>query len=306
MMKREDIQIRDPFIFRDDRSKTYYLYGTTDPNCWDGICTGFDGYRSKDLKTFEGPFPVFRAPAGFWADRNFWAPEVHFYNGKYYMLASFKASGFCRATQALVSDTLDGPFFPAGESALTPSEWECLDGTLYVDKQETPWLIFSHEWIQCHVGEVCAMQLESDMSCAKAETLQILFRATDAPWVTCHTFAINNENNGKSGFVTDGPFLFHDNNGELLMLWSSFGQEGYAIGLARSKSGEITGPWEQEEQPLFKKDGGHAMIFKTFEGNRLLTMHMPNIVSAERPQFFELIETNGRFGLKEWNPNESN
>ena len=51
------------------------------------------------------------------------------------------------------------------------------------------------------------------------------------------------------------------------MLWSSFllGKDGngqYAIGVARSQSGTILGPWLQDPQPLNPNDnGGHAMIF---------------------------------------------
>ena len=75
-MKKEDIHIRDPFILTDTGSKTYYLYGTTDLNCWDGVCTGFDVYSSNDLEEYEGPFPAFRSPPDFWADQNYWAPEV--------------------------------------------------------------------------------------------------------------------------------------------------------------------------------------------------------------------------------------
>ena len=30
MLKREEIRIRDPFIFTDTENKCYYMYGTTD------------------------------------------------------------------------------------------------------------------------------------------------------------------------------------------------------------------------------------------------------------------------------------
>lgn len=299
-MKKEYIQIRDPFILKDHTSKTYYLYGTTDPNCWSGPCTGFDVYRSKDLEEFEGPYPAFRSSPDFWANRNFWAPEVHPYQGKYYMFASFKADGVCRGTQVLISDSPEGPFYPHSDGVLTPNNWECLDGTLYVDAQNTPWLIFCHEWVQCGNGEICALRLSEDLKKVADRTPHVLFHAADAPWVTRYTFESSDENNGKSGFVTDGPFLFHADEGTLTMLWSSFGADGYAIGLARSATGNVTGPWQHEAEPLFQKDGGHAMIFSTFEGRKLLTLHRPNITPMERPHFFELDEKMGKFSLKEW------
>ena len=57
--------------------------------------------------------------------------------------------------------------------------------------------------------------------------------------------------NAKSAiYVTDGPEFFRTKTGRLLMLWSSyeknsFGRDGYVETVARSKSGELKGPWEQ-------------------------------------------------------------
>ena len=297
-MKKEDIHIRDPFILTDTGSKTYYLYGTTDLNCWDGVCTGFDVYSSNDLEEYEGPFPAFRSPPDFWADQNYWAPEVHPYQGKYYMFASFKAEGVCRGTQVLIADSPKGPFHPHSDGPLTPRNWECLDGTLFVDDQNNPWLVFCHEWLQCEIGEICAIPLAKDLKSALNKTPYVLFRATDAPWVTRYTFSSTNEHNGKSGFVTDGPFLFRTDSNKLLMLWSSFGTEGYAIGLARSMTGSILGPWQHDLEPLFKNYGGHAMVFSSFDDKKILTMHRPNISPEERPHFFELEEKDEKFSLK--------
>ena len=76
-----EIQIRDPYVVLLDRK--YYLYGTTGNNCW-GKGYGFDAYTSDDLTHFDGPFPIFRPrPRLFRADKNFWAPEMHFYRGGY-------------------------------------------------------------------------------------------------------------------------------------------------------------------------------------------------------------------------------
>ena len=49
------------------------------------------------------------------------------------MFASFKAAGVCRGTQILVADHPKGPFVPHSDGPVTPRDWECLDGTLYVD-----------------------------------------------------------------------------------------------------------------------------------------------------------------------------
>lgn len=39
---------------------------------------------------------------------------------------------FCRGTQILRADKPEGPFVPLSDGPVTPADWECLDGTLYV------------------------------------------------------------------------------------------------------------------------------------------------------------------------------
>ena len=284
MLTKNDIRIRDPFILSDRDSNTYYMYGTTDENVWNGPATGFDAYKSSDLKNWEGPYQVFRPDAEFWADQHFWAPEVFYHNDQYYMFASFKAEGKCRGTQILTSHNPLGPFQPLTEEPVTPRDWECLDGTLFIDNHKNPWLIFCHEWLQVHDGEICAVRLASDFKTAIGDPI-VLIKASDAKW----TIPVR----GETDYVTDGPFLHRTQNGGLLMLWSSRSARGYAVGIARSLTGTIDGPWFHEEQPLMDEDGGHGMLFKTFKNELMLTIHAPNQTPDERPVFLLVEEQNG-------------
>jgi hypothetical protein len=79
-------------------------------------------------------------------------------------------------------------------------------------------------------------------------------------------------------------------NSELLMLWSSFSEGGYTIGIARSASGGLPGPWKQDAEPLYSSDGGHCMTFRDFDGNPWLSLHRPNDTPNERPIFLPLAE----------------
>jgi hypothetical protein len=74
------------------------------------------------------------------------------------------------------------------------------------------------------------------------------------------------------------------------MLWSSFGDGGYAQAIARSASGKITGPWIHDKEPLYSRDGGHGMIFRAFDGKLYLTLHSPNEKLNEHPVFIALNE----------------
>jgi arabinan endo-1,5-alpha-L-arabinosidase len=137
-MRLSDVRLRDPFILPVKSEGTYYLYGTTDPDPWNGKGIGFDVYASTNLCEWTGPRPAFRPDAGFWADRDFWAPDVHGYRGGWFMLANFKSEGKRRATQVLKALSPRGAFRLHSPQPVTPREWDCLDGTLYVDRGGAP------------------------------------------------------------------------------------------------------------------------------------------------------------------------
>jgi beta-xylosidase len=296
-MNTSEIHIRDPFIFPDPSSRTYYLFGTTGKTAWDGRPEGFDCYKSRDLQSWEGPIAAFRPPEGFWATRHFWAPEVHQFEGRYYMFASFKADQRYRGTQILASSTVTGPYVPVTSGPITPDNWECLDGTLHVDRQGSPWIVFCHEWVQVHNGAIYAMQLSRDLKTATGRPV-FLFNASEAPWVEKPDWPDSSSKQSFPRYVTDGPFLYRTTGGALLMLWSSIGNAGYAMGFARSESDNIAGPWRQEPDPLWSADGGHGMIFRAFDGRLLLTLHRPNANPGERAAFFEIEDTGDCIRLK--------
>lgn len=282
-MKRTDINIRDPFILVEDGK--YYMYGTRGQTCW-GKASGFDVYVSDNLETWSDPIVCFENDGSFWADRNYWAPEVHKYNGKYFMFASFKSEATCRGTAILIAETPTGPFTPHSDGCITPSDWECLDGTFYVDKNGDPYMVFCHEWVQVGDGEILCVKLSGDLKKAISEP-RLLFRASEPEWVK----ALKNKK-GEDCYVTDGPFIWRCENGNLLCLWASFSEGGYTEAVAVSDNGEIDGNFRQTE-PLFMKDGGHGMVFKGLDGKLYLTLHSPNTPLEERPHFHEIIEENG-------------
>ena len=297
-MKNCDIQIRDPFILPVQATGDYYLFGSTDKNTWSGPAQGFDCYRGKDLENWEGPIPAFRPGKGFWSTINFWAPEVHFYQSRYYMFASFKEPGHYRGTQILTSDVPSGPYRPLTEGPVTPDEWECLDGTLHVDAEGMPWIVFCHEWVQVHNGAIYTMRLSPDLKRAAARPV-FLFNASESPWLPKRTSWPAADSGYKfPTYVTDGPFLYRTRDGSLLMIWSSHAGAGYAMGTARSVSGRIDGPWIHDVKPLWTKDGGHGMIFRTFDGRLMLTLHTPNQTPKERAIIVEIVDTGSAIRLK--------
>jgi len=274
MLKKEDIRIRDPFIYADKESGFYYMYGTT---AFGQKKNTFSVYKTRDLENFEEPKIIFDGSAqDFWGDRDYWAAELHRYGEKYYLFASFKAEGKCRGTHILVCDTPDGEFRPVSDKPATPPDWECLDGTLYIE-DGIPYMVFCHEWVQIGDGTVCAQQLSQDLTTPVGEPIH-LFRATDNKDVS-HIKA------GEQCFVTDGPFFYYE-NGKPVMIWSSFSDGRYVVLEAESDNGRLDGNWLHRGS-RFPFDGGHAMIFHTFDGKRMISLHAPNRGPLERPVFFE-------------------
>ena len=158
--------------------------------------------------------------------------------------------------------------------SITPEGWECLDGTFFVEAGK-PYMVFSHEWVQVGDGEILATELSDDLSHSVGEPF-MLFRASDNPSVSTLL--------DRDGcYVTDGPFLYRE-DGKLKMIWSSFYEGRYLVLEAESDS--LRGEWHHGGS-RFDFDGGHAMIFNTLEGKRMIALHSPNKADFERAVFYE-------------------
>lgn len=268
MIARENIVIRDPFVFPfEDR---YLMTGTTRPQ---GAKPGIYGYVTHDLEHFEDPVCLFDPPEGFWGDRDFWAPEIHAYRQKNYMFCSFRSPLRRRATQVLAADHPLGPYVPLG-APQTPEAWHCLDGTLYMDEDGAPWMVYVREWVQVVDGEMYAQRLSEDLSRLIGDPIR-LFSASWTPW-SCTNDEAGHHFDTTGGYITDGPFLFRLPSGKLGMLWSSFCQSGYCQGVCYSDSGKIEGAWRQVPSPLYENDSGHGMLFTTHDGRLMLSLHDRN------------------------------
>ncbi|MDD6284756.1 MAG: glycoside hydrolase family 43 protein [Firmicutes bacterium] len=275
-MKLSEIYIRDPFILPYDGR--YYLFGTPGQYSWAGQ-DGFYCHISDDLENWSEPIHCFEAPDGFWATEHYWAPEVHYYNGRFFMFASFFAKGHMRAVQVLAADKPEGPY-EVWSCPLTPNDWMCLDGTLYVENG-VPYMIFCHEWVQVSDGEMCIVRLTDDLKGTVGQP-RVLFKASQTGWSSPKI---------SGGLVTDGPYMHTCADGRLIMIWSSYDENGYVEAVAYSDNGSVNGEWKHCQKTMSSVNGGHGMIFKTFDGEMLFTMHHPNgPAGSERAAIMKLAE----------------
>ena len=276
-MKCNEINIRDPFVLPEDGK--YYMYGTRAKDF--GLRTGgFDVYISTDLENWSAPIECFDSVKyGLNKEVN-WAPEVHKYKGKYYMFATFTKENNLRGTYILKSDSPLGPFIPHSNGAVTPFEWECLDGTFYISKENKPYIVFCHEHTQIIDGTICFDQLSEDLTKTITEPIT-LFAASACPYAELHQ--------PTGHFVTDGPFMHRSKNDHLFMIWSSFIDNQYAELLVRFENGEL-GTDFVHLQPIIDSDGGHGMLFEA-DSKLYFTFHSPNASGFEHPVFIEVSDS---------------
>ena len=292
-VERDAFQIRDPFVVAENG--VYYLYESKPWSGGDGVFVR----TSRDLATWTEKKRVMSIPDGVDCTA-VWAPEVHKYRGKYYLFATITekdgtreirpmAEGVepgrlhPRGTWIFSSERPEGPFLPVSNGPATPKDWVSLDGTLVVEDGK-PYMVFCHEWVQTKIGRMCYAPLKDDLSGFAGEP-KIMFAAADAM--------------PGAGRVTDGPFFLRsEKSGALHMIWSNMVKgKGYCVLQRTSASGKLAGPWT-EDSVLFGRNGGHGMVFRTFDGRLMLTLHQPNKTPDERMKLFEIEDAGHSLRIK--------
>ena len=137
-MKNNEISIRDPFVLCENGK--YYMYGTRSEN-FGQRTGGFDVYVGTDLENWSEPEQVFFSEKfGLNKGAN-WAPEVHKFNGRYYLFATFEQQNGNRGTFS--------------------------------------YLVFCHEHVQILNGTICYVELNETLSAPVGEPV-LLFYGSDA------------------------------------------------------------------------------------------------------------------------------
>lgn len=145
-----NISVHDPVIAK--QGDTYYLFSTGN---------GISVWSSKDLKNWEKEKPVF-AEAPKWAvdtipsfKGHIWAPDISFYNGKYYLYYSVSAFGKNTSAIGLATNTTLNPadvnfkWEDKGrviQSYPNKTNWNAIDPHLIADKKGNAYLSFGSFW----------------------------------------------------------------------------------------------------------------------------------------------------------------
>lgn len=251
------IYLADPTIFFHDG--IYYLYGTGRAN------EGFLVYTSEDLKIWEGPKGVndgFALREGdAFGDKGFWAPQVFFHNGRFYMAYT--------ANEKIAIAESDSPLGPFAQEIKEPlsAPVKQIDPFVFISEDGTKYLY--HVRVADGGNRLFVAEMEEDFSGIKPETLKECIRATET-WE-------NRENADWS--VTEGPSLLQRGPWYYLVYSANdFRSKNYAVGYARSKSPE--GPWEKyADNPILhrtdvgKAGTGHGDFFQDSAGTMYYVFH---------------------------------
>lgn len=274
--------VADPFAYEHDG--VYYLTGTT--VLPEG--EGFACYRSTDLITWEYQGVLYQKPDNHIGDFAFWAPEVAYYKGKFYLTYSCAVKDLNRMLTCLaVSDKPDGPFvdlytpwFDLGYSAI--------DADIFVDDDDTPYLYFSKNVTYADTlgtGELYVAKLKKDLSGLDGEA--IFVSAASQDW--------ERVNWGRNR-CNEGAVVFKEGD-TYYMTYSAndTGYEHYGVGV--SYADNPLGPWtKSEDNPLMTTDlskgvssPGHNSIVKAPDGNRYMIYHRHADPQCQKPNWTRVV-----------------
>lgn len=248
----------DPFIML--HNGKYYAYGT---KAADGIAV----YVSDDLLTWSAENNLALNKSDVWAERKFWAPEVYYKNGKFYMYYSADEH-ICVA----VSTSPLGPFKQEIEKPMIADE-KCIDNSLFTDDDGKAYLFFDrfNDGLNIWVAE-----MKDNLIDLKPETMHKCINVSqkwEEVWPR----------------VNEGSFVIK-HKGVYYMTYSANSYESPFYGVGVATATNIYGPWvKYENNPVLQKPGdlvgiGHSAMFTDKEGKLRIVFHAHNSTSVIHPR----------------------
>lgn len=274
------IPVHDPVMIRQD--SLYYVFATG---------KGIRVSSSPDLVHWKAEKPVFETAPAWTTETNpatrpndFWAPDITYHNGLYYLYYSSSVFGKNSSAIGLATNTTLRSSDPAYrwvdqglviQSVPGRDNWNAIDPNLFIDASKKAWLAFGSFW-----EGIKLVRLRDDLKSP----------ATPPEWYTLasrprsDTTGYKEAGNG----AIEAPFLFQKNGFYYLFVSFDYCCRGpkstYKIMVGRSD--KITGPYlDQSGKPMLQGGGtlvlagdknwygvGHNSTY-TYDGKDYLVYH---------------------------------
>ena len=236
--------VPDPGAVFDASSRTYFAATTGG----DGSSGLFPIHSSPDLgNSWASASSIFNASTlPKWSDRRTgWAPELHFVpsaNGgaggyvAYFVSRLGSTNALCVGAAASLTGSPAGPYADSGSPLVLSPPGSCfgvIDPTFWFDPATgTPYVIYKEDGNSCgKPTNIYAQALMPSGTAIDASRARTLLIGISQPWELT---------------LVEAPWMMQKDNA-LLLFYSGayYDKPSYAIGVARSASGSLDGPWEK-------------------------------------------------------------
>jgi len=226
--------------------------------------------------TEEGAAVVYRAPESGPYSHEYWAPELHFINGKWYIyVAADDGSNHNHRMYVLEAETSSplGSFRMAGKISDPSDKW-AIDGTVMLHGGELYFIWSGWEGDTNVAQNIYIAKMDSPVS---VSSKRVLLSKPEYPWETV----------GKP-LINEGPAVLKA-GGRLFVAYSASGSwtDDYCLGLLTFKGPDALDAkcWEKSEVPVFSKaEGsfgpGHCSFVSSPDGKTTYIVYHANLISG--------------------------
>lgn len=258
--------IGDPFVLQAPDGQ-YYCYATSAPD-------GFKAWVSPNLVDWRKAGYVYRRQPDSWGESDFWAPEVVFHQGRYFMhyTARWGKNHSLRMGVA-VSDSPLGPFVDVFNRPMFDFGYAVIDGHVFFDDDGRKYFYYSRDCSENivegrHESHLYVMELNDDLFSFCSEPL--LAVKPEQGWETRHS---------DEWRWNEGPFVLKHAGRYYLMYSANFyASREYAVGYAVAES--PTGPFvKAAHNPVLAAQGeeisgpGHNSVTRAPDGKTLMVVY---------------------------------
>ncbi|MCX7796649.1 MAG: family 43 glycosylhydrolase [bacterium] len=254
-------KVADPFVLF--YKGKFYLYATSESGA--GIGGGFEVWESSNLVDWIYKGWAYKSSESSWGKESFWAPEVLYRDGRFYLFYSARGELNGRKTLRIclaVSDSPIGPFNDI-KAPLFDLGYATIDAHPFVDEDGEVYLYYARDVSENPTSDIYVVKLSKDLLSIKEGpkflTTPSQFWESSSKW-------------------NEGPFVVKYNKRYYLFYSANFfSSPDYSVGYAVSDS--PMGPFKKaDENPILRKNDyisgpGHNSVIKTPDGKEYFIVY---------------------------------